>query len=205
MKTLIAIPCGDFCHTDFLRALLGLEIIGEAQFTFAQGSLVYDARNKLCDIAMEGGFDRVLWLDSDMSFPRDLLRRLSAHIDDGAEIVTGLCVTRKDPIQTTVYSDIGMRQDPGEKYPTPYRTPVQNIPDAPFAVAACGMAAVLMTTDLIRRVHEQFGLPFSPIAGFGEDLSFCIRARELGAKILCEPGPEIGHVGMHTYTRADLR
>lgn len=60
MRTLIAIPCGDSCPTDFLRSLLSLEIVGEAQFTFAQGSLVYDARNKLCSIALDGGFDRVL-------------------------------------------------------------------------------------------------------------------------------------------------
>ena len=103
MKTLIAIPCGDSCPTDFLRSLLSLEIVGEAQFTFAQGSLVYDARNKLCSIALDGGFDRVLWLDSDMVFPRDLMRRFSAHLDAGKEMVCGAYASRKPPIQPVVY------------------------------------------------------------------------------------------------------
>ena len=40
MRTLIAIPCMDYCHTDFLRALLSLEISGEVQYTFAQSSLI---------------------------------------------------------------------------------------------------------------------------------------------------------------------
>ena len=57
----------DSCPTDFLRSLLGLEIVGTAQFTFAQGSLIYDSRNKLCSIALENDFDRVLWLDGDSS------------------------------------------------------------------------------------------------------------------------------------------
>ena len=56
MKTLIAIPCMDMVHTDFLRALLSLEVSGEIQFTTAQSSLIYDSRNNLADIAIQGGF-----------------------------------------------------------------------------------------------------------------------------------------------------
>lgn len=170
MRTLIAISCGDNCPTDFLRSLLGLEIVGEVQFTFAQGSLVYDARNKLCGIAVKEGFDRVLWFDSDMVFKPDL-----------------------------------MKQDPGEQWPTPYRTPIAEIPDEPFEIAGCGFGAVMMTVDLLRTVKEQFGLPFSPAAGFGEDLSFCLRVTETGAKILCDPSITLGHVGQYTYSITDIQ
>ena len=86
MKTLIAIPCMDMIHADFVRALLSLEIFGEVQYTFAQSSLIYDARNQLAEIAVKGGFDRVLWLDSDMQFPASTFRRLHEHLDLGAEI-----------------------------------------------------------------------------------------------------------------------
>lgn len=198
MKTLIAIPCGDSCPTDFLRSLLSLEIVGEAQFTFAQGSLVYDARNKLCSIALDGGFDRVLWLDSDMVFPRDLMRRFSAHLDAGKEIVCGAYASRKPPIQPVVYEDFGFHD--AEPWPEPYTTPVkQPLPSEMFSVAGCGFGAVMVTVDLIRRVRDQFGLPFSPAAGFGEDLSFCLRAREAGAEIWCDPGVELGHIGVAYY------
>ena len=198
MKTLIAIPCGDSCPTDFLRSLLGLEIVGEAQFTFAQGSLVYDARNRLCQIALDGGFDRVLWLDSDMVFPRDLMRRFAAHLDAGKEMVCGAYASRKPPIQPVVYSDFGFRD--ATPWPEPYTTPVaQPLPGEPFLVAGCGFGAVMVTVDLIRRVRDQFGLPFSPVAGFGEDLSFCLRAREAGAEIWCDPGVKLGHIGVAYY------
>ena len=198
MKTLIAIPCGDSCPTDFLRSLLSLEIVGEAQFTFAQGSLVYDARNKLCSIALDGGFDRVLWLDSDMVFPRDLMRRFSAHLDAGKEMVCGAYASRKPPIQPVVYEDFGFHD--AQPWPEPYTTPVkQPLPAEMFRVAGCGFGAVMLTVDLLRRVHEKFGLPFSPAVGFGEDLSFCIRAKECGAEIWCDPGVELGHIGVAYY------
>ena len=36
---------------------------------------------------------------------------------------------------------------------------------------------------------------FTPLPHFGEDLSFCIRARECGYEICCDPTIRIGHVG----------
>lgn len=205
MKTLIAIPCGDMCNTDFLRSLLSMEIVGEVQFTFAQGSLIYDARNKLAGVAMDGEFDRVLWLDSDMVFPSDLMKQLSADLDDGAEMVTGVYTTRKPPFYPTVYSKLWYEQKPGEKWNTPRWESVKELPEEPFEVAGCGFGAVMMSVSMLRRVYERFGLPFSPAAGFGEDLSFCLRATELGVKIVCDPRPKLGHVGLRLYTVNDIQ
>ena len=36
---------------------------------------------------------------------------------------------------------------------------------------------------------------FTPFNGFGEDLAFCLRARDLGYKIWCDPKIKCGHVG----------
>ena len=90
MKTLIAMPCMDMLHTDFCRSLLSLEIFGEVQYTFAQSSLIYDARNKLCSVAEDGGFDRVLWLDSDMIVPPSMFKRMHEHLDMGKDFITGI-------------------------------------------------------------------------------------------------------------------
>lgn len=199
MKTLIAIPCGDQCSTDFLRCLLAMEKAGDVQITFAQGSLVYDARNKLCKTALDGGFDRVLWLDSDMVFNPDLMNRLSAHLDAGLEIVSGLYVTRKKPIKPVVYEDMGIKDG------KPYATPIKDYPkDTAFEVEAFGFGAVMMTADLIGRIGKKFGLPFSPVLGFGEDLSFCARAKDVGARLVCDPTIQLGHVGVYCYTVKDL-
>lgn len=198
MKTLIAIPCGDMVHTDFLRALLGLEIVGETQYTFAQGSLVYDARNKLCGTAVEGNFDRVMWLDSDMVFDGDILKRFHARLDEGREAVSGLYVTRKLPVKPVVYERIWMEDL--KPWPMPHVEPIQQIPDDIFEVAGFGFGAVMCTTDLLIRITTQLSLPFSPMAGFGEDLSWCLKAKEVGATLWCDPTIKVNHVGQIQFT-----
>lgn len=201
MKTLIAIPCMDMLHTEFCRSLLALERIGDVQVTFCTSSLIYDARNRLATVAMEGGFDRVLWLDSDMSLPPDLLRRLSAHLDEGMEAVSGLYFGRKRPIRPIVYKKLYLSTENGQR-----KANAENYDDYPadavFPVAGFGFGAVLTTTDLLRRVYDACGLPFFPANGFGEDLSFCMRCAELGVQLWCDSGVKLGHVGAAFFDEA---
>ena len=99
MRTLIAVPAMDMLSTDFCRSCVGLQLSGEVQWTFSQSSLVYDGRNLLADAAISGGFDRVLWLDSDMVFDPYLFLRLSEHLDLGREMISGLYISRKQPMR----------------------------------------------------------------------------------------------------------
>ena len=206
MKTLIAIPCMDMIHADFVRSLLSLDIsgCGEVQYTFAQSSLIYDARNQLTEIAVRGGFDRVLWLDSDMQFPPSLFRRLHEHLDMGKECVTGLYFGRRPPFGPIIYKNIWFTYD--DRFPTPHAEIFDDYePSALFPVKACGFGAVMMSVDLIRRVAARFGPPFTPVSGFGEDISFCLRAGELGAEIWCDASLTLGHVGLMMYTEDSFR
>ena len=54
----------------------------------------------------------------------------------------------------------------------------------------------MMSADLIRRVAERHRLPFSPAIGYGEDISFCLRVRDLGATIYLDPRIKVGHAGI---------
>lgn len=199
MRTIIACPCGDMVHTAFLRSLVGMEIRGDVQFTFAQGSLVYDARNQLAETAVAGGFDRILWLDSDMEFPKETFTRLSDLMDEGKEMVSALCFTRRNPIKPVGFTRLYFKEENGLQVPHADR--IEEIPDAPFTVAAVGMAVCMMTVDLVARIKKTFGLPFSPAYGFGEDLSFCQRATALGTQVWIDPTLDIGHIGQACYNR----
>lgn len=200
MKTFVAIPCQDHVPVGFVRSLIGIKPVGLLQFTFAQGSLVYDARNQLANMAIDGGFDRVLWLDSDMEFPPELLEKLSKHLDDGKEIVSGLYFSRKHPIRAVAYEKVGM-----DGNGMPCAESIHEWPkDGPFRIEACGFGAVLHTVDLLKRIRDKFKLPFSPILGFGEDLSFCLRAKDLGAKIWCDPTIRLGHIGQTTFDESSF-
>lgn len=201
MKTLIAIPCMDMVQTEFVRSLVGMKTAGQVQYAFSQASLVYDGRNMLASMAIDGGWDRVLWLDSDMSFRADLFERLSADLDEGRGCVTGLYFSRKRPIRPIIYREVGLDRSGAEPIPR-----AQSYEDWPkgqvFPVAACGFGAVMMETELLRKVRERFKLPFSPVLGFGEDLSFCMRCTELGETIWCDSRIRLGHVGVSLFDEA---
>lgn len=201
MKTLIAIPCMDMVHTVFLKSLIGMKRIGASAFSISASSLVYDARNGLAKQAVTEGFDRILWLDSDMDFSPDLMEMLSADLDEGREFVSGLYFTRKAPIKPNIFESCGYYHDEEKDEVTPVAVNYFDYPkDQVFPVAACGFGGVMMTTDLVKRVADKFGMPFSPILGFGEDLSFCSRARQIGAELYCDSRVKMGHVGLGTIT-----
>ena len=87
------------------------------------------------------------------------------------------------------------------KLVTPIAIPYGDYPkDDIFKVAGAGFGGAMMTVDLIKRVGDKFGLPFSPIMGFGEDLSFCVRCSELGVELFCDSRVKMGHVGLGTIT-----
>lgn len=199
IKTLVAIPCMDMCHTDFVRSLTGLKFEGEVMVMFSQSSLVYDSRNLLAGAAIEGGYDRILWLDSDMVFEPDLFRRLSARLDEGREMCTALYMTRKPPIKPCIYIRLYEEQKPGIKWPIPHAEPYHGYPDGVFPVAGCGFGGVMMTVDLMRRVQAEYGYPFSPMVGFGEDFAFCKRVLEIGGEIVCDSTIKMGHVGQAVF------
>lgn len=201
MRTLIAIPAMDMIHTIFFKSVVSLDKVGETAFSLTSSSLVYDARNTLAKKAIEDKCDRILWLDSDMDFQPDLMKRLSADLDEGYEFVTGLYFKRKAPIQPVIYQEVGYYTHPDKNEVTPVALCYEDYPkDEIFEVKGCGFGAVMMTVDLMERVVAEFGAPFSPILGFGEDLSFCKRVTHIGGKMYCDSRVKLGHVGQGTIT-----
>jgi len=192
MRTLIAVPCMDMVHTFFMTSLLALRKPEGTEVAVASCSLVYEARHTLALKALNDGFDRVLWLDSDMNFKPDLLERFAADLDEGKEFVCGLFFTRKNPVQPCVY-EICHPTPNGHGRMLPTIRSFGEIPEEPFEIEGCGFAATMMTTDLIRRCGE---LPFFPEEGFGEDLTFCRKARAAGATLWCDPRIKVDHIGM---------
>ena len=199
MKTLVAIPCMDMVHTEFFRSVLGMKLVGEVDYTMTMTSLIYDARNQLAERAVKGGFDRVLWLDSDMVFDNDLFKRLHTRLDEGYECVSGLYFARKPPYNPVIYKNcyLGLKGGDGlvDGEITPINEPYTDYPGDIFEVAAHGFGATMMETRVIKEVMDNFGHPFSPEPFFGEDLSFCRRVSDLGHHMYCDPTIKLGHIG----------
>ena len=203
MKTLIAIPCMDTVPVAFVASLDALIPSGQCQKYYESGSLVYDSRNRLAQKAVAEGYDRVLWLDSDMVFEPDLLLALERTMkEENADLVTGLYFTRKYPnYRPVIYSHVHYKLNPQEGRVTPEAVTYFDYPkDKPFKVSGCGMGVCLTKTAMLEDILKKKGLPFTPMPGFGEDLSFCRRAEDLGYTMVCDPRIKAGHVGQLVVT-----
>lgn len=186
MKTLIAVPCMDQVAAPFAQSLATLKTVGDCVYDFNIGSLIYDARNRLTMDAIQCGADFILWLDSDMIIPQDAMTKLMKHMEDGKDIVSGLYFRRRAPFTPVLYSRIerGFHEDLKE-YPE----------DATFEVAGCGFGCVMTRVDAMQDALLNSHDLFTPFEGYGEDLSFCLRAKDNGYKIWCDSTIKCGHIG----------
>ena len=201
MKTMIGIPTMGTVPLRFMTSLLAMRRVGAVEFQVTDHSLIYDARNRIAELAITEGFDRVLWLDSDIVFEPDLMERLSGRIDSGCEMVTGLYFKRRTPVEPVIFRECCFRK---EETGAPATVTYTDFPEnRMFEIAGCGFGAVMTTVQLLKDVAETFGLPFAPAFGLGEDLSFCARAKELGRSIWCDSSIPVGHIGQHIYTKKD--
>ena len=196
MKTLIAVPCMDYLEADFVECLTNLildpQTPGEIDVRYLKASLIYDARNQIMRYVLEHKeYDYILWLDSDMTFDSDLLRRLMEDME-GRLAVTGLCFGRRPPFKPCVYNHLEVQQD--GKVVLPVAKNWMDYPrDQIFEVEACGFACVLMKREVLEAMAI-YGVPFYPVGGMGEDLTFCWRARKLDLKFHCDSRLKIGHI-----------
>ena len=198
-KYMIAIPCFDMFHTDFMLSLLNMVRIGKVYCQVVKSSLIYDARNTLAKEAIDKGFDRMLWLDSDIVFEPDLMLRLANILDTGVEYASGLYFKRQYPTEPVCFKTITQVQD-GKELVTQALVYNDYPKDQLFEVDATGFGAVMLEVDLLRRVRDKYGLPFSPQLGLGEDMSFCWRAKQVGAKLYCDSRIKLKHIGSIAYS-----
>lgn len=187
-RLLIAVPCTDYMHADFVRSLVNLT--GRLQregirheVEIANGSLVYIARDKLACRAINDGFTHILFIDSDMVFDDGIVETMQFC---GKDFVCGAFQSRRPPYGKCVYKTLKPLES------------VDRWGAEPFRAEGCGMALTMISAEILKDVQTRNGTCFSPamIDGvkFGEDLAFCHRAKETGAELWCEPTARAGHI-----------
>ena len=187
-RLLIAVPCMDYVHADFMKSLVSLQ--GHLQHEginhhveIVAGTLIYFARDKLACKAINEGFTHLLFLDSDMVFDESIAETLAFC---GKDFVCGAFQGRRPPYGKCVYSSLKPL------------TKVENWGMEPFRVKGCGMACTMISTEILKDVQAHYGTCFSPMmidgTKYGEDLAFCVRANDIGAEIWCEPTARCGHI-----------
>lgn len=183
-KLMIAIPTLDYIHSRFARCLIDLakylSSVGvDYDVCFEGCTLVYISRDNLAKKAIEGGYERVLWLDADMIFDFNVYHQLAS--------------TRKDFV-TGQY-----RGRHGKNKPCLFDKLIPSIRSTEFGegvyrIEGCGFGCVLINTDILKHIMEEFGTCFTPTQEFGEDTMFCKRALDMGYEIWATDRVKAGHI-----------
>ena len=195
-KILIAVPCMNQVPAEFAYSLANLTKIGQCATLFKIGTLVYVARDELAKAALACGADYIFWLDSDMEFQPDILKRMmQTYEENDVDILTGLYFRRVEPYTPTLFEHLNLDDENVEW------SDFTRIDNKPFEVEGCGFGCILMKTEIFPEVQREFGCMFTPLKGMGEDLAFCWRARKLGYKIMCDPRILLGHIGYNIVTK----
>lgn len=198
MKVAICLPCRDMVHTSFAYDLSRMMASWAAQhvpkgdqlmiFT-SKGTLIVNQRADLVRNAVNAGADYILWLDTDMRFPKDTLDRLLAH---KKPIVAANYATRRLPVDTVAFQladDGGWSTLPSSSEKTGLEK-----------VTAVGMGVML--TDC--KIYKEMEAPWFSITYHqnsheysGEDIYFCYKAGKMGYDILIDHdlSKEVKHVG----------
>lgn len=191
-KILICVPAMDMVATGFAQSLAMLQKGGnETAIMFEVGSLIYEARNKLAKQAIAMGADYTMWFDSDMIFKPDTMVRLLAH---DAPMVSGAYFRRSPPYHLVAFDECDAETRKWSDLDLPTET---------VQCGGVGFGCVLVKTEVLFEVAARYKTWFEPVNGFGEDLSFCWRARQCGYDILLDPTVTCGHVG-HIVVNEDF-
>lgn len=184
-KVAICFPSGDMVHADFALALAGLcnsTPLLDTPIVNTKSSIVAMARNQAVAEARRHAVEYVLFLDSDMVFPRTTLHRLLRH---GKDIVGATYKKRVEP-----YSILGSAL---EKTPTCNENGLTEMRHLPTGCLLIRMAVFeMLPPPYFRFLNDE-----SAGVICGEDYVFCDRAREAGFRIWCDTtlSQDIGHIG----------
>lgn len=200
-KVLIATPCTDMVYASYALDLAALykhsvEHGLDCGYVQNRGTIIPQQRHTLVAGAIEGGFTHILFVDSDMRFPRDALLTLLAH---DKPIVAANYVRRRHPVLPTAEHFL----DSGNRVFLFTDERSEGLAEVTF----CGFGLVLIRMDVFATIPEPwFQIGYTKETGqyVGEDFFFCAAARRAGYDILIdqELSKVVKHTGSMEFTHA---
>lgn len=195
----IAVPTGDdvkaFWAYDLARMMAHTASVREdiaMRLLMCGGSLIMKQREMLIDSALETDATHVLFLDTDMRFPKDALMRLLAH--DQAVVCVNY-TARSAPFVPVAFAEAGNWE--ARSWPTPDKTGLER-------VAACGFGVMLLQTKALRKINKpRFMIGFNKETNgwIGEDVYFCLQLAKAGIPTLIDNDltKEVAHIGRFEF------
>ena len=207
-KVMICVPTMDKVDASFFASVLGLRYDGGHRYAWnvKSNSMIYDARNAFALEAINGKYDYLVFLDSDIVMEPDTVIRLVEDIEQsGADLVTGIYFKRRLPTAPVIYRHIDWYEDEvlgAQESAEVYEDWPEN--GGLFEIEGCGMGCCVIRVSMLPEVVAAFRIsPFTPQPRLSEDLSFCWRLKVIKKQMLADPTILPGHAGLKVYSLSD--
>jgi hypothetical protein len=168
------------------NTLIGLD----TQVEFNLGTLIGNQREKLARCALDASATHILWLDSDMVFPRNICEILLGH---NLDAVACNYSTRGLPLKAVAYTDL---QD--------WTSCISRESTGLVQIDGIGMGCVLTRTEIFYDLPK----PWFPITYdhtvddyLGEDMNFWMNVTDHGYKIFvdADTSRHVFHIGTSAF------
>ena len=160
-------------------------------FLVTNNTQIVTARREIVQGAQKAHADYLLFIDSDMHFERDLLKRLLA---DKKDVVGAYYHQRSMPLLPTARikdKDTGIYRVP-EVYEMAY--------DKPFECDAVGAGCMLIDMKVFTVIEKPwFAYIDDEKYPMGEDVWFCQQVKKAGFSVWCDPTLSVKHIGEYPY------
>jgi hypothetical protein len=195
VKLFVAVPTKDQMYAHFAYALQAMvqynAILGiDTQVEFNLGTLIGNQREKLARCALEANATHILWLDSDMMFPKNICETLLGH---NLPIVACNYSTRALPLKSVAYTSL-----------SDWTSCISRDQTGLVWCAGVGMGCVLTRTEIFTNLPKPwFPITYDETADdyLGEDMNFWKRVTTAGFDIAidCDTSQHVFHIGTSAF------
>lgn len=184
----------------------------QSYIEMGSGPLLSNARNQVVQAFLETSCDWLWFLDDDMVFEPQALEQIVALADVEERPFIGSLYFgggRSAIIRPHIFT---VFRDENGNYATEVRLDFPT--DQPFQCDAVGAGSILVHRRVFEAVHEKwsphtaqpwFAETEHGMRPFGEDVTFCLRARGCGIPIWVDPRIEFGHVKQYVINETVWR
>ena len=189
MKILIAVPTFENILPDTFKSIYNLEKTDnmKTDFDFVRGYDCARARNKICNKAIEGNYDYVLMVDSDIILPSYTLLKM---LDEPKMVCLG-CYPRKNTKKGT-FEIFKLNQ---KDYINTFSYSEITSLNGKIEVKGGGFGCAMIDVNIFEKLQRPFFkyVEYTSGAVLSEDNYFCSNVRKAGYKIYAETDIICGH------------
>jgi GT2 family glycosyltransferase len=213
VKILIGMPTDGNLTTEFVDSYIGLLFNTQKHFQnvvfqhyFIKGVRTDKNRNQIVDKFLKDGYDYLLFLDTDMTYPKDIIIK---YIESGKELIGCVYFKRVPPHHPVLYK-FSNNSD------TPFSTidPISLPQGVPVEVDGLGTGGMFIKRSVFEKLEaagrdpwfkygDNYHLPYKTANQTTHDLMFCKKAKDIGIEIFVHTGVYCGHLETREATKED--